>query len=223
MCIITNVEYKEIRIYRDVIKRVVDIVVSFLMILVFLPLILIAFILVFSENGWPVIFKQKRVTKKGRVFNLLKIRSMVKDAEQKLKSNKKLYKKYVENRFKLKIREDPRILKIGYSLRKYSIDELMQIFNVLKGDMSIVGPRAMLVNEIEHYKRMYPELSGEMEKLFSVKAGITGLAQVSQWQTLDIPQRIKLGAYYAENINIFLDIKILLKTILVVLKGIDIP
>jgi len=185
--------------------------------IVLLPflLIIIGIIAIFikSESPGPLFFKHNRIGKKGRIIPIFKFRSMYRDADLRLKSLLKedeRIKKEWENNFKLK--NDPRITKVGKFLRKTSLDELPQIFNVLRGDMHFVGPRPVIQEEIDQY---YKE---EAEYYYMVKPGITGLWQVSGRSDTDYAFRVSIDKWYVLNWSLWLDIVILIKTIKVVLK-----
>ncbi len=174
------------------------------------PIILILSIFIILFDGFPIFFKQKRVGKNGKLFNVYKFRSMVKNAEYKLKNDKDLYQKYINNDYKLDPSEDPRILPIGNFIRKASIDELPQFFNVLKGDMSVVGPRPVVPSELN-------DLYGDKSIIYtSVKPGITGLWQASGRSELKGEDRVKLDIEGIQKKSFLFDIYIILKTIHVV-------
>ncbi|MGG0175257.1 sugar transferase [Gottfriedia acidiceleris] len=172
-----------------------------------LTLIFISFIYLFGENKGPIFFKQKRVGKNGKVFYIYKYRSMVVNAEEKLKTNKKLYSKYIANNYKLEPEEDPRITKLGAFLRKTSIDEIPQFINVLKGEMSLVGPRPVVEEELKEYEY-------KQHELLSVKPGITGYWAASGRSEVIYPERVDLELYYVYNQSFLFDIKILMLTII---------
>ncbi|WP_079913843.1 sugar transferase [Paenibacillus sp. 32352] len=191
------------------VKRLIDIVASLLLILIISPIFIITAFAIKIDSRGSIIYKQQRIGKNGKQFNMLKFRSMVTDADAMLK---KLQEKNEMDGIAFKMKDDPRITNVGRFIRKYSIDELPQLFNVLKGDMSLVGPRPPLPNEVERY--------GDWEwRRLEVLPGITGLWQVSGRSDLSFQQWMNLDVYYIENWSIAFDIKILLKTIPVVLKG----
>jgi len=196
----------EKRVGFHIAKRGIDIIGALAGITIFLPLFLIiSFMIKVREPQGHVFFKQKRIGKNGKVFNIIKFRSMLVNAEERLKENAELYRKYVENNYKLEQNEDPRITKFGAFLRRTSLDELPQFVNVLKGDMSLVGPRPVVTEELREY--------GELKRKFlSVKPGITGYWQVSGRSDVGYPQRVDLELYYVDNMTIWLDIKIILIT-----------
>lgn len=164
------------------------------------------------QDGGPAFYGQKRVGKNGRPFYCLKFRSMVPNAAEHLKGilekDPALKKEWEEN-FKLK--NDPRITKIGHFLRKTSLDELPQIFNVLKGEMSLVGPRPIVEEEIKFYKE-------SINDYYAVKPGITGLWQVSGRSDVTYDQRVALDSEYVINRSIWKDLVIILKTVGVIFR-----
>ncbi|MEG0576850.1 MAG: sugar transferase [Bacilli bacterium] len=192
-------------------KRIIDIVLSILGLIIASPVfLLITIFYLFGESKGPLVFKQQRYGEKGNKFDIYKIRSMVVNADERLKANKQLYKKYLQNNYKLEQWEDPRITKIGRFLRKTSLDELPQLINVLKGDMSIVGPRPVVEEEIKEYRHF-------KDDFLSVKPGITGFWQISGRSNVGYPERVELELYYVYHQSLLLDIKIILKTIIVVI------
>ena len=161
------------------------------------------------DSKGPVFFEQKRMTKDCRIFYMYKFRTMYVDAEKRLKDLMK-YNEADGPLFKMK--NDPRITRVGRLLRKFSIDELPQIINVLKGELSLVGPRPPIPSEVEKYDEW------EMKRM-NVKQGITGLWQISGRSDLSFEEMARLDLYYIQNWSIEMDIKILLKTIPIVLFG----
>ena len=195
------------------IKRFFDSFVGlFLLIALALPLVIISIIIKLTSKG-PAIFEHERVGKEGRTFMCYKFRTMYKDAEEKLR-NILINDPAAEEEWNKhqKLKKDPRITGIGRFLRNTSLDELPQILNVLKGEMSLVGPRPVTKKEIdEHYKEA-------AELCFSVPPGITGLWQVSGRSNTSYEERISLDSWYVRNWNLWLDVIVLLKTIKVVIK-----
>lgn len=190
-------------------KRTIDIISSAIIILIVSPVLAFAMLSIKLDSKGPIFYKQKRLGKNGHYFNMYKFRSMRTDADQLLKQLVR-YNEMDGHAFKMK--NDPRVTSVGKWLRKYSIDELPQLFNVLKGDMSLVGPRPPLPNEVERY--------GHYEwRRLEVLPGMTGLWQVSGRSNLTFKQWMDLDVYYIENWSLGLDFKILLKTIPVVAKG----
>ena len=192
-------------------SRLIDLSISILSLIILSPIILVISVLLGSSNGFPILFKQKRLGKNGKIFTILKFRTMRKDAEIILGENIELYDNYIKNDYKLHPSEDPRLIRFGALLRKTSLDELPQFFCVLKGDMSLVGPRPIVPQEIERYE-------GHEIDFLSVKPGITGLWQVSGRSEIEYPQRKYLDLLYVKNKSLFLDFKILLKTIVTVVR-----
>ena len=196
-------------------KRMLDILIGlFGSIFIFLPsLFIIAIFYQFGKNKGPIFFRQERIGKNGKLFKIIKFRSMVIDAERVLKEDELLYKKYVENSYKLLPEEDPRLTSIGAFIRRTSIDEFPQFLNVLFGDMSFIGPRPILETELSEYT------PNQQEKFLSVKPGVTGWWQVSGRSEVFYPERCDLELYYVENYSLGLDFKIILLTVWKVLKG----
>ena len=184
----------------QVIKRFLDIIISFVGIIILLPILIIVSVLVRLNLGSPILFKQERVGKNNKIFQIIKFRSM----------NSK-----VDEMGKL-LSDNQRLTKLGRFLRKTSIDELPQLINVIKGDMSLIGPRALLTEYLSLY-------NDTQRKRHKVLPGITGLAQVSGRNLLSWKEKFELDVYYVENWSIYLDIKIFLKTFIKVFKreGID--
>ncbi|MCC3238050.1 sugar transferase, partial [Pediococcus acidilactici] len=146
----------------------------------------------------------------GEKFGMYKFRSMVVDADKKLRADKELYKKYVANNYKLEPADDPRITKIGAFLRKTSIDEIPQFINVLKGDMSLVGPRPVIEAELVEY---------DAEKLLSVKPGAMGLWQASGRSEIGYPERAEIEMEYIDNASLGFDFKIMFMNLVNIFKG----
>ena len=194
-------------------KRIFDIIFATVALILLSPMLLIVSALIKSDGG-SVFYSQRRAGFKGSTFGCLKFRSMRTDSddvlERLLASDNKLRKEYLDTQ---KLKDDPRITKIGKIIRKYSIDELPQLFNVLLGQMSLVGPRPVRPDELlSHY--------GESAGLYkSSPPGITGLWQVSGRNDLDYQTRVRLDAWYVQNQNFWGDLKLIGKTVGVVLKG----
>ncbi|MRG85075.1 sugar transferase [Salinibacillus xinjiangensis] len=192
------------------VKRFIDILGAlFGLIILFPVLLIISVFYLFGDNKGTVFFKQNRFGKDGKKFSIYKFRSMVVNAEEKLKSNPMLYEKYIRNNYKLEPGEDPRITKFGQFLRKTSLDELPQLFNVLKGDMSLVGPRPVVEDELVEY-------GNRRSTFLAVKPGVTGYWQVSGRSEVGYPERVDIELYYVFNQSLKLDLKIILKTFLIV-------
>lgn len=194
-------------------KRAFDMLSSFLLLVIcFIPMFLISILIMISSQGNPL-FMQSRIGKNGKPFKMYKFRTMHKDAEQILKDllekDEKLRTEW-ETYWKLK--NDPRVTKIGSFLRKTSLDELPQLFNILRGQMSLVGPRPYLPEEIDG-------LQSDMQAVWMVSPGITGLWQISGRNNTSYNYRIAIDLWYVRNWSIWLDMVILFKTIKVVFKG----
>jgi len=201
-------------------KRILDIIGSLIGILLFSPVMLgvALYIKIVSPDG--SIFADTiigRVGFKGREFRLLKFRSMIPNAQVWLESQPELFKKYKENNFKLD--PDPRLIKGGKFIRKYSLDELPQFFNILLGDMSIVGPRAYFKFELDEQLNKHPETKKDIEDMQNAKPGLTGVWQTSGRSSIGFVERIKMDADYSRKRSIVYDILIILKTPLVVIFG----
>lgn len=193
------------------IKRLTDLVLSFLLALLFLPVWIILPVLILLDSPGPIIYKHKRVGKGGREFLMYKFRTMVANAEEILfKKDKKLLEKFKKGDWKLE--QDPRITRLGRLIRNLTIDEFPQLYNVLKGDMSMVGPRAYVKQEIEEQTRKYPETKQMMKDILKVRPGITGPWQTSGRNEIPFVKRARMDADYANNYNILTDLRILLRT-----------
>jgi exopolysaccharide production protein ExoY len=190
-------------------KRVLDITGACAGLLLFLPFFLIIPFITLVESKGPVIYRRKVLGKNGRFFSAYKFRTMVQNADAYLQENRELRVRFLEN-FKLK--EDPRITRAGRVLRKYSLDEIPQFVNVLRGEMSLVGPRIKTEEELDYYGSF-------REKILSVKPGITGLWQVSGRQEIPFARRMELDITYVDHVSFWGDVAILLKTIPTILKG----
>lgn len=192
-------------------KRIIDIIGALVGLILFSPFIIIVSFIIFITDGRPIFFSQGRLGLGGKTFHIFKFRSMRRDAEEILRSNPFIYKKYVSNNYKLPEGEDPRITKIGLFLRKTSLDELPQFWNVLIGDMSLVGPRPIIQAELNEY--------GSKRFLFlSMKPGITGVWQVSGRSDIKYPERVTLELSYLDKQGITFDIGILFRTVYSVFK-----
>ena len=183
-------------------------------IFIVLPCFLIIYI-IYKIKGYKgsIFFTQYRVGLRGKKFKIIKFRSMVENAEEVLTANKALYEKYINNSYKLPPNEDPRLTNIGDFIRKTSIDEIPQFINLLLGDMSLIGPRPILENELEEYSKE------EQQVLLSVRPGITGMWQVSGRSEVYYPERCEMELYYPRNQSFLLDVKIFFLTIKKVLSG----
>ena len=202
------------KLYFNVFKRILDIISSVFLMIIFSPIFLLTSILVKITSPGPIFFKQKRVTKGNKEFWMYKFRSMYTgDNDKRLRENyPELWKKYKESGWKLPMSEDPRITPIGKIIRASSIDEFPQLVNVLKGEMSLVGPRAYREEELQEYEKKYPNTKKYIDDIRSVKPGITGLWQTSGRNELNFEQRAKLDSKYIRNQSIRQELLIILKT-----------
>ncbi len=192
--------------WQGYIKRAIDIAGALAGIITFLPFWLLIIILIKLDSRGPMFYRQERLGKGGRPFKIFKFRSMVVGADEMLPELAE-FNEMAGPIFKIK--KDPRITHVGRLLRKFSIDEFPQLINVLKGDMSLVGPRPPIPDEVEEYERW------QMKRL-TVPQGVTGLWQVSGRNLLTFEEMVRLDIYYIENWSLWLDLKLLLKTIPVV-------
>ena len=199
------IENERSNVLYEVIKRIIDIVASFTGLIVLSPLMLVVSILIKLESKGEVIFKQKRVGLNGKEFYMYKFRSMVINAEE-LKAELESQNEMSGPMFKIK--DDPRITKIGKFIRKTSIDELPQLINVIKGDMSLVGPRPSLPKEVKKFEQWM------MERL-EVKPGLTCIWQISGRNNIDFEDWMKLDIKYVRERSLVLDFKLIFKTIFV--------
>lgn len=199
-------------------KRLIDIAISVACIILFSPLMLLVAVYIKVVSPGPILADiPDRLGHFGKPFRLYKFRSMIPNAHQYLVEHPNLYKEYVNNGYKLP--NDPRFIPGAIFLRKSSLDELPQFFNVLKGEMGIVGPRAYYAFELEDQQKKYPESRKHVEKLLTAKPGITGPWQVGGRSKISFPERAKLDADYAVRKSILYDFKIMLKTPLAVLQA----
>ena len=192
-----------------VLKRALDMVLGSLILLMLAPVLAVIAIAVKLDSPGPVLYLSERIGMRGRVFRCIKFRTMVRDAERRRTQVMHMNER---DGVLFKITNDPRITQVGKFLRKYSLDELPQFFNVLRGDMSIVGPRPPLASEVREYKLSH------LRRL-DVMPGITGLWQVQARQDPSFDNYISLDVAYVENWSIWLDLKILIRTVVVVFAG----
>lgn len=190
-----------------VVKRVVDIVLSCVALIILAPVFALIGLLVRKDSG-PAFFSQERVGRDGRKFKIYKFRSMIVNAEAELE---KLKEQNEGSGPLFKLKEDPRITKVGAWIRKYSLDELPQILNVLRGDMSLVGPRPPLPSEVSHYE-------GHTGRRLFIKPGLTGLWQINGRSNLDWEESVRLDLYYVENWSLTGDFMIMWRTFKVMMK-----
>ena len=194
-------------------KRLLDILVASALGVVFMPIWLTVPILIVLSSAGPIVYRHRRVGQNGRSFNMYKFRSMVIGADEILhKGDKKLLKKFKQMDWKLEAKDDPRITPLGRILRALTIDEFPQLYNVLRGDMSMVGPRAYLERELTEQVKKYPGTQKLMKVVLSAKPGLTGLWQVSGRNEVTFDKRVGLDAQYVSTQSLWNDLKILWKT-----------
>lgn len=208
-------------LYRRYIKPAFDFILALILLIFFLPLSIIVALLIELDSEGPILADvPERVGKDGRLFKMYKFRSMIIDAHRLLRNDvkfKKLYQEYKKGSFKL--RNDPRVTRVGKFIRKHSIDEIPQLVNVLKGEMSVVGPRAYYPDELDDQVKKYPQTKKLLKKVLSVKPGITGLWQVSGRSEINFDKRVTIDAEYVDKMSLWLDLKIILKTPWVMITG----
>ena len=215
-----NIETTSLRTQSDVktkiskkvyikIKRVIDVILASVALILLSPLFAIIAIAIKIDSKGPVFFAHKRIGKNGKIIKLYKFRSMVINAEELIKSfTPEQMKEYKEN---YKLTNDPRITKVGKFLRKTSLDELPQLINIINGDLSIIGPRPVVADELEKY-------GVNKDKFLSVTPGLTGYWAANGRSNTTYEQRMKMELYYIDNLSLKMDIKVFFKTILSVLK-----
>ena len=196
-----SMEYNKTTIFQRFAKRLGDIVISILALIIFSPFIAVIALLIHSEDGGPVIFRQSRLTADGKTFTIRKFRTMTPCSEQ--------------DEVQVSVRvDDPRITKIGAFLRRYRLDEIPQFFNILIGDMSLVGPRPEMMSNVARYKMNLPAFVYR-EKM---KAGLTGYAQIEGRYNTSAEDKLMLDMMYIESFSVWLDVKLLLRTFTIIFK-----
>ena len=190
--------------YKKFFKRVIDTVIALFMLIILFPLLLITAVAIKLDSKGTVIFKQKRIGLHEKEFSILKFRSMAVDSEH---TGSGVYSES----------DDPRVTKVGKFLRATSIDELPQLWNIIRGDMAIVGPRPPLT----YHPWRIEKYTEEQLRMFDVRPGITGWAQVHGRKCLEWHERIKMNVWYTQNVSFALDIKILFMTVFKVLRNED--
>lgn len=190
-------------------KRILDLLISSFLLVLFLPLLMLVSVAILFDSPGPVLYRRRVVGRGGKPFYALKLRTMVENGDHKVERDTRLAEEYNNNH---KLRRDPRVTRVGRLLRKTSIDELPQLLNVLRGEMSLVGPRMISFPELEKFGPW-------QAKILDVKPGITGLWQVNGRSDLDYDERVRLNVHYADHRSTLLDLRILAKTIPAVLTG----
>jgi lipopolysaccharide/colanic/teichoic acid biosynthesis glycosyltransferase len=214
------VEYKKGKSY-EVTERLMDIIFSTFLHIVFLPIIIVIAIAIKLDSKGPVLADTpERVGKNGKLFKMYKFRSMVENAHEILRDNPRyarLYDAYKKGSYKLK--DDPRITRVGRFIRKHSLDEIPQLLNILKGEMSLVGPRAYYPDELKEQQRKYPHTIESVKVVLSVKPGLTGFWQVSGRSQINFDKRIEMDASYVKRRSLLYDIWIIAKTPWAMISG----
>ena len=195
------------RVYVNFFKRILGLIFSLVGFIILIPIFLIISILIKLTSKGPIFFKQERIGRNGKVFNMYKFRTMIVNAEN------------IGDGIRVRSKNDPRITKIGKILRRTSLDELPQLINVIKGDMSLVGPRPPVTYHPYNGYNNYPE---NAKKRFIVRPGLTGLSQIKYRNGVSWDKRIEIDVKYTENISFLEDIKIILATIKIVFKPVNI-
>lgn len=186
-----------------IVKRFIDFIISIVLLIILFPLIIIISVIIKCDSKGPIFFLQKRIGYKGKVFKIIKFRTMIVNAE------------FIGDGLNIKDDSDNRITKIGHFLRKTSIDELPQLINVLKGEMSLIGPRP----PVSYYPyNGYENYPAKAKIRFCMKPGISGLAQVEVRNSVPWDKRIEYDIKYVRNFSLILDLKIMFKTIYAVIK-----
>ncbi|MBI2040271.1 sugar transferase [Candidatus Microgenomates bacterium] len=205
----------------DFLKRLIDIIGSIVGLIIVSPIFLMVALAIKLDSKGPILADTPmRVGKEGKLFKMYKFRSMIANAHDILRTDpsfKKLYEEYKKSNFKLT--KDPRITRVGKFIRKYSLDELSQLVNVLKGEMSLVGPRAYYPDELDQQQKSYPESKKFLSIILSGKPGVTGLWQVTGRSDINFDKRVKMDAEYVQKKSILFDFWIMLKTIPAVVSG----
>lgn len=207
--------------FYDLAKRVIDLIMATILLVVFFPLLILIAIAIKLDSSGPVFADTpKRVGKNGKLFHMYKFRSMITDAHDLLRTDPKfrqLYEQYKRNSYKLK--EDPRVTRVGWFIRRFSIDELPQIFNIFKGEMSLVGPRAYYPDELEEQQKIYPKSQKYVKQLLKARPGISGYWQVQGRSEINFDKRVKMDAAYVKRRSLWEDTTIILKTPWAMISG----
>ena len=214
------VEVRKSMLY-EVTKRILDIIFSIILLIIFSPIIaIVAISIVFDSKGPIFADTPERVGRNGKPFKMYKFRSMVQNAHEILRESpkySKLFDTYKKGSYKLK--DDPRITEVGHFIRKHSLDEVPQLINVVKGEMSLVGPRAYYPDELREQQKKYPNTKDSVKIVLFVKPGITGFWQVSGRSEINFDKRIEMDADYVRRRSILYDLWIILKTPWAMISG----
>lgn len=208
-------------LYRKYLKRILDIIFASILLIFFSPVYFLTAIAIKVGSPGPILADvPMRVGEHGKKFKMHKFRSMINNAHYLLRTDprfKSLFKEYKRGSYKLK--NDPRVTRVGKFIRKHSIDEIPQLVNVFKGEMSLVGPRAYYPDELENQQKKYPHTKELVKKVLSIKPGITGLWQVTGRSEIHFDKRIAIDAAYVDSLSLLRDILIIIKTPFVMLSG----
>jgi len=203
------------------IKRCIDITGALVIGILFLPILILTAIVIKLDSAGPVLADTPmRVGRHGKLFKLFKFRSMIVNAHEVLRQDPKfrrLYEQYKKNSYKL--HEDPRVTRVGHFIRKHSLDEIPQLLNVLRGDMSLVGPRPYYPDELTDQQKKYPHTKELVQVVLSAKPGLTGDWQVSGRSEVNFDKRIKIDAQYVQKKSIVRDLWIMIKSPIVMITG----
>lgn len=216
----STIEVKKSQIY-ELAKRVMDIIFSIILLTIFFPIILVVAISIKMDSPGPVFADTpERVGKNGKLFKMYKFRSMIQNAHEILRENPKfasLFEEYKKGSYKL--RDDPRITRVGHFIRKHSLDEVPQLVNVLIGEMSLVGPRAYYPDELRDQQKEYPNTRQSVKIVLSVKPGITGFWQVYGRSEINFDKRIQMDADYVRKRSVLYDFWLIIKTPWAMISG----
>lgn len=208
-------------VFYEVTKRLFDLFFSALLLIIFFPIIvLVSFAIALDSPGPVLADTPERVGRTGKLFKMYKFRSMVKNAHEILREDPQyadLFNEYKRGSYKLK--DDPRVTNVGHFIRRHSLDEVPQLINVLKGDMSLVGPRAYYPDELKEQQKKYPGTKDAVKIVLSVKPGITGFWQVSGRSEINFDKRIEMDADYVKKRSIVYDLMIIGKTPWAMISG----
>ena len=207
--------------FYDFTKRIIDLIGSIILLILFSPVLICIPLLIKLDSPGPIfVEKSTRVGKGKKLFYMYKFRSMIANARELMRTDPKfrqLYAKYKQNSYKLK--DDPRVTRVGRLIRRFSLDELAQIFNILKGEMSLVGPRAYYPDELEQQQKVYPQSQKYVKELLRAKPGITGYWQVQGRSEINFDKRVKMDADYVEQRSVLKDLMIIFRTPWAMLSG----
>lgn len=215
--------YTEIKksLFYETAKRLVDILCALAIFILFSPILLLAAIAIKLDSSGPVFADTpERIGRGGKPFKMYKLRSMIQNAHELLREDPELaslYDRYKRGSYKLK--DDPRITRVGRFLRKHSIDEVPQLVNIMRGEMSLVGPRAYYPDELRDQQKKYPETKDAVKIVLSVKPGLTGYWQVSGRSEINFDKRIQMDAEYVRKRSIVYDLLIILRTPWAMISG----